>query len=61
MALYNNFLEINVLKRKKFFMKLAAIDSAKHAGLEKICDDNGNPFTTNPDRENYITNFYADL
>jgi hypothetical protein len=42
-------------------MKLAASDSNNSIGLDRICDDNGNPFPSQLEHGKYITEFYEKL
>jgi hypothetical protein len=58
---YKKFERLNQEKITPYFMKLAAVDNSSNIGLENICDDNGNVFPDPARREEYISNFYANL
>ncbi len=57
---FRNFEYLNDEKITPYFVSLAKSNKAV-ASTDSICDDNGNPFHSATDRNNYVRNFYANL
>jgi hypothetical protein len=58
---YEKFERLNNEKITPYFMNLVQNEVKQDANLNDICDDYGNEFTSEPDREQYISNFYGTL
>ncbi len=56
----SNFEYLNDEKITPYFVNLAKCNKAT-ATTDSICNDNGDPFPTSQDRNEYVRNFYADL
>ena len=55
-----NFEYLNDEKITPYFVSLAKSNKAT-ATTDSICDDEGNPFNSAVERNNYVRNFYASL
>jgi exonuclease III len=58
---YEKFERLNNEKITPYFMKLVRNDLKQDITLAEICDDAGNKFQTDPDRDSYINQFYGTL
>ncbi len=56
----SNFEYLNDEKITPYFVNLAKCNKAT-ATTDVICNNNGDPFPTSQDRNEYVRNFYADL
>jgi hypothetical protein len=56
----SNFEYLNDEKITPYFVSLAKSNKAS-ATTDSICDDEGNPFNSAEERNNYVRNFYASL
>ena len=56
----SNFEYLNDEKITPYFVSLAKSNKAS-ATTDRICDDEGNPFNSAEERNNYVRNFYASL
>jgi exonuclease III len=58
---YEKFHRLNDEKITPYFINLVKQDSNSKKNLNVICDNDGREFTTDPDRDNYISEFYRNL